>query len=129
MATRLKPDLRRAEILEAALETARRVGLHALTREDVAKAAGVSPGLVSVRLGLMTGLRQSVQALARRRGVKLGQIGPHEADRDERVYLSGPLSADAQYRLLVTGPVAIDEIDHLIQRLQAERATLLRGRR
>lgn len=44
---RLHPDKRRADILEAALDLATRDGWLTLTRDNVAQAAGVSPGLVS----------------------------------------------------------------------------------
>ena len=45
--SRLQPDERRAAILQAAVQLAESDGWLTLTRDNVAQAAGVSPGLVS----------------------------------------------------------------------------------
>lgn len=60
MAIRMNPDERRAEVLAAALRTAAAVGLSRMTREEIAKAAGCTPGLVSARLGTMRKIRDEV---------------------------------------------------------------------
>jgi AcrR family transcriptional regulator len=69
MAIRMNPDERRAEVLDAALRTAAAVGFMRMTREDVARAAGCTPGLVSARLGTMKRLRDEVMKAAVRREV------------------------------------------------------------
>lgn len=55
----------RAEhLLDVALKLAAADGLQALTRERIATAAGVSPALVSARLGTMDAMRRSVMRRA-----------------------------------------------------------------
>lgn len=62
--TRHAPADRSRELLAAALKLAARTGWRTMTREAVAEAAGVSPGLVSARLGTMDALRRSVMRQA-----------------------------------------------------------------
>jgi AcrR family transcriptional regulator len=64
----VRPSDRTDAILTAALHLAARHGYHTLTREQIALAAGVSPALVSARLGTMDAMRRSVMraAVARR---------------------------------------------------------------
>lgn len=69
MSVRMNPDERRAEVLAAALRTAAALGLSRMTREDIAKAAGCTPGLVSARLGTMKRVRDEVMRLAVRQEV------------------------------------------------------------
>lgn len=123
----MNPDERRKALLEAALGAARRVGLHGLTREHVARAAGCSDGLVSARLGTMDDLRDAVKGLARRRGIKLAAFGPHEDDQDERLWTAGRLGADTSYRLLVTGPMGTGEVGRLIEQLQGQAVAIDRA--
>jgi len=66
---RLHPDKRRADILEAALTLADRDGWLTLTRDNVAQAAGVSPGLVSFYFVAFDLLRAEVMQTAVERGV------------------------------------------------------------
>lgn len=62
---RMKPT--NDEILEAALKLARQDGYRDVTRERIATAAGVSPALVSVRLGTMIQLRRRLMRYAIKR--------------------------------------------------------------
>ena len=57
------PD-RTAALLATALTLAARTGWRALTRDALASAAGVSPALISARLGTMDTLRRSVMRAA-----------------------------------------------------------------
>ena len=65
---RMHPDARKAEILAAALDTARAVGYRHVSREAIAALAGCSPGLVSSYFGTMPALRRAIMsaAIARR---------------------------------------------------------------
>ena len=54
----------RAEILDAALDVAERGHYLQITREDIASAAGVSPGLVAYYLGPMDRVRDAVMTEA-----------------------------------------------------------------
>lgn len=58
------PDVRTATLLDVALRLAAADGWRALTRDAIARAAGVSTGLVSARLGTMEALRRSVMRAA-----------------------------------------------------------------
>lgn len=62
--TRMTPDKRSAEILEAAVKLAKRIGFRRLTRDGVAEAAKVSTGLVSTHFGGIEGLRDAVMRVA-----------------------------------------------------------------
>lgn len=64
MAIRMNPDERAAEVLAAAVRTAAAVGFARMTREDIAKAAACTPGLVSARLGPMSKIRDTVMKRA-----------------------------------------------------------------
>jgi AcrR family transcriptional regulator len=57
---RLPPQARGLMLLEVALRQAKIHGLANLTRDQIARAADVSPALVSARLGTMINLRRSV---------------------------------------------------------------------
>jgi len=57
---RMQPKERRAAILTAAVELARVEGYNRITREGVANAAGVSPGLVSQYFNTMAQLRRAL---------------------------------------------------------------------
>ena len=64
---RLPPRIRRTLILEAAIHVAERLGFRSFTREDVANEAGVSPALVTTRLGCMEDARAHVMKEAVKR--------------------------------------------------------------
>lgn len=61
---RKQPEIRTQELLRAAVQLARTDGYQRITREAIAEHAGVSPGLVSVRLGTMPAMRRSVMRAA-----------------------------------------------------------------
>lgn len=58
--TRMTHDDRRRDILEAAMQIARKSGFSRITRDGVAAAAGVSSGLVSYHFTDANGLRDAV---------------------------------------------------------------------
>ncbi len=62
--SRLEPQVRKEQILEAAIHVADRNGLYDLRREDVAEKAGVATGLVNRYFGTMTQLRRAVMRRA-----------------------------------------------------------------
>lgn len=64
MNKRLDPIVRTAELLRVALDVAEARGWRTMTRDCIAVAAGVSPALVSARLGTMDALRRSVMRAA-----------------------------------------------------------------
>lgn len=64
MSTREQPEIRKEQILLAALKTAKKHGLNGCTRRRVAAAAGVSEGLVSHYFRTMDALRGHVVAEA-----------------------------------------------------------------
>lgn len=63
------PD-RDARILDAAVLLAQDIGYQWITRDQVALAAGVSPGTVNNAFGTMVGLKRAVLAAAVERGIK-----------------------------------------------------------
>jgi|SRR6186713_266210 len=64
---RLPPEARETLLIDTVLKLAAKHGLANLTRDQIADAASVSPGLVSARLGTMVAMRRTVmrQAVAR----------------------------------------------------------------
>lgn len=64
MTARHPANTRTAELLAVALRLAAADGFRTLTRDAIALAAGVSPGLVSARLGTMDQMRRSVMRQA-----------------------------------------------------------------
>jgi AcrR family transcriptional regulator len=80
---RMVPEVRTRELLQAAVELARKEGYQHITREAIAAHAGVSPALISVRLGTMPAMRRSVMRAAIAGGV-LEVIGQGLAARDPR---------------------------------------------
>lgn len=64
MTKRHDPATRTCELLAVALKLAARTGWRTLTRDAIAQAADVSPGLVSARLGTMDAMRRSVMRRA-----------------------------------------------------------------
>lgn len=61
---RLNPDVRREEILKAAMIVARRDGYTRMTRQAIAERAGASVGLVSRYFGTMPQLKRAVMRAA-----------------------------------------------------------------
>lgn len=61
---RLKPEIRRAQILEFAVQAAREHGYQRITRDDVARRAGVSTGLVTRYFNTMPQLKRAVMRYA-----------------------------------------------------------------
>ena len=61
---RLKPDIRSADILEAAIQLAREKGFESLTRDGIANRAKVSHGLVTHYYNTMTQVRRAVMRAA-----------------------------------------------------------------
>lgn len=62
--TRLQPEIREEQILAAALNVAKVVGYTHVTRDEAAHEAGVSPALISVRLGTMANFRRKLMRYA-----------------------------------------------------------------
>ena len=58
--TKMHPSDRIAQILDAALVVASKVGYARLTREDIAKRADVPASLISYHLGTMPALRRKI---------------------------------------------------------------------
>lgn len=79
---RLPPKERSKLILDAALDLAKRDGFDNITRESVAKAAGISPGLVSNYFNTMNQLQRAVMRAAVAREV-LEVVGQGLAARNE----------------------------------------------
>lgn len=67
--TRVSPKLRREQILAAAVELAKTDGYRKMTRDDIAKRAGVSTGLVTKYFSTMPALRRDVMRAAVRNNV------------------------------------------------------------
>ena len=62
--SRANPELRKTQILAVAVDVARKVGCHGVTRDEVAHRAGVSMGLVSKYFGTMNQLRRAIMRAA-----------------------------------------------------------------
>lgn len=88
--TRLTPEARTLELLHRALLLASADGWRTLTHAAIARAAGVTPGLVIARLGTMEQVRRSVMRAAVRErcvpvvaeGLCLGSPHARKADAD-----------------------------------------------
>jgi AcrR family transcriptional regulator len=78
---RTVPEVRTQELLRVAVQLARTTGYQHITREVIAQHAGVSPALISVRLGTMPAMRRSVMRAAIADGV-LEVVGQGLAARD-----------------------------------------------
>lgn len=68
--TRLKPEVRREQILAAALHIASTTGFNSLTRDGVAEQAGVATGQVNHIFNTMNQLRRAVMRAAVHREIK-----------------------------------------------------------
>jgi len=86
---RMLPTEREAAILAAATRVAERLGYNRCTRKDIATEAGISPGLVSKRLGTMVEMRRKLMRTAvKDRNLKIIAQGllvrdPHAMKADE----------------------------------------------
>ncbi|HWI02368.1 MAG TPA: TetR family transcriptional regulator [Acidimicrobiales bacterium] len=67
--TRLAPNVRKEQILAAALRRAKVQGYNRVTREQIAADAGCAPGLVSNYFGTMVSLRRDIMRAAIRERV------------------------------------------------------------
>lgn len=81
--TRQPAKTRQRDIITAALRMAERHGYAAVTRDQIADAAGCSPGLVSVHFGTMPQLRRAIMGEAIRTRA-LAVIAQGLAARDKR---------------------------------------------
>lgn len=59
--TRIHPELRKDQILNVAVEIAKRIGYEKITREEIAVQAGVSMGSVTRYFGTMKKLRRTIK--------------------------------------------------------------------
>lgn len=66
---RMKPEVRKEEVLDAAVEVACAFGYYNFRREDVADEAGVSPATINNYFNTMTQLRRAVMRRAIKQGV------------------------------------------------------------
>ena len=89
MTTHLTPDARATSLLKHAVCVAADQGWENLTREAIAQRAGVSPALVSARLGTMENLRRSVMRAAVRDSV-VAVVAQGIARGDKRAMSAGP---------------------------------------
>jgi len=81
--TRLKPEIRREQILAAALVIAERDGYNALTRDGIAIQAGVAAGQVNHIFNTMTQLRRAVmRAAVHREILPIVAQGVAQGDKD-----------------------------------------------
>lgn len=79
---RLDPKVRKAALLKCALDLAAKHGLHHITRDMIAAAGDVSPGLVSQYLGTMPKLRDLVMREAvKQRVLPVVALGLAEGNR------------------------------------------------
>lgn len=67
--TRANPVLRKKQILNAALECAKKTGYEKITRDEIAERANVSVGLVTRYFGTMKNLKRAVMRAAVNSGV------------------------------------------------------------
>lgn len=85
MATRLKPEVRKAEILEAALIAARKMGFAAVRQKDIADQAKCGFGTVSLYFSTMKQMRRAImRAAVERQDLQLIAQGLGIGDSDAR---------------------------------------------
>lgn len=85
MATRMKPDDRKAAILESALAVAEKMGFAQMRMSDVAAHAGCVNGTVTLYFTTMTQLRRAVMRAAIKRGIaKIIAAGLAIGDKDAK---------------------------------------------
>lgn len=68
MATRMKPEARKAEILDAAVKAAKKCGFVAVRQKDIAEAAECGFGTVTLYFKTMTQMRRAIMRAAVERG-------------------------------------------------------------
>lgn len=103
---RLAPETRAALLLESAMKAAAKHGLYAMTRDQVAEVAGVSPSLISHRLGTMPAMRRSIMRQAVARGdnrMCLKIIAQGLAVRDPHALKAPPEVREAALATLAAG--------------------------
>lgn len=66
---RANPELRREQILDTAIDMARGIGYHKLTRDSLAGRVGVSMGLINRYFGTMLKLRRDIMRAAVKREI------------------------------------------------------------
>lgn len=101
MKQRKEPEIRREQILAAALLVAERTNFSTMTREEIARAAGVAPTLVTHYFGTMTQLRRDVMRAAVRGG-RLAVIAQGLMARDPHA-MKAPDEVKAAARATVGG--------------------------
>lgn len=87
--TRLTPNDRKPQLLEAAVAVAVEHGLQATTRALIATRAGVAPGLITHYLGTMAELRRAVMRQAVKQEI-LPIIASGLAARDKQALKAPP---------------------------------------
>lgn len=90
MTKRLKPDARRAMLVEVALAVAARGHYRTMTREQVAASAGVSGAAISYHFGCMARLRYDVMRAAVEQ-CELSVVAQGLADRHPVALTAHPL--------------------------------------
>ena len=77
MTTQMKPKDRRKQIIDEAVRQAAQVGYQNIERQKIADALGVSPALISARVGTMPELKDLVLSTVAARASKGGySVGP-----------------------------------------------------
>lgn len=69
MTTKLKPAERKKQILDGAVEQAKRVGYQHVTRDAIAASVGVSAGLINLHFSTMTQLKRDIMRAAVKRKI------------------------------------------------------------
>ena len=96
---RMKPDDRKEEILQAALDLAQEHGYQQVTRAQIAERAGVAVGLVGYYYGTMIQMRRAIMRAAIHRhnlvvlaqGLGLGDPNARKAPAELRAQAAGLL--------------------------------------
>lgn len=91
--TRKTPAERKAELLDAAVELAAKLGTINVTRIGVAKATNTTDGLVNRYFGGVAGLHRAINAAAKKRGTTLPDKKQAEEIGRELRRRSQPVSA------------------------------------
>lgn len=94
-------EARAKELTAVALRMAQEHGLNNITRDQIAKEAGVASGLVSLRLGTMPAMRRTVMRAAVAQGV-LEVIAEGLAHRDPHA-LAAPLELRQKASAVLAG--------------------------
>lgn len=97
---KMKPEVRKQEVLQAAVEVSEKYGFDGITRERVAAQAGVAVGTVNLHYGTMKQLRRAVARYA---------------VHHELLNILAPLSVRQDYRHLITGPLRAKVAEFIAQ--------------